>query len=249
MLEGAKGTRWDGRSVDAHGVAVVEPDTAVAVGFHDHATCAFVSTGPTSCVGVLDELPDMACEPGGTVLVRRSSAEAHRRVSAVIQAAEHIGRSTPSPLFHDEARCSLRASLIEAIRKLFAPAKKIAATKRGANRHRVVRRADEYLCANPIRPIYTEELCEMLGVSPTALHEAFRAVFGISPHRYLKLRRMSLVRTTLLSRSSACGSVKAAALSHGFWHLGQFSHDYQAIYGELPSVTLARGRGEQRPIS
>jgi hypothetical protein len=35
--------------------------------------------------------------------------------------------------------------------------------------------------------------------------------------------------------------VKSIALSHGFWHLGQFAHDYRATFGEAPSETLARG--------
>ena len=94
-----------------------------------------------------------------------------------------------------------------------------------------------------MRPIYTKDLCKALGVSASALHEAFHAVFGTSPHRFLKLRRMSLVRATLLSRSGPWASVKAAALSNGFWHLGQFAQDYKATFGELPSATLARARG------
>ena len=68
-------------------------------------------------------------------------------------------------------------------------------------------------------------------------------MFGISPHRYLKLRRMSLVLGTLLASAGPWRSVKAAALSYGFWHLGQFAHDYRAIFGELPSATLARANG------
>jgi AraC family ethanolamine operon transcriptional activator len=37
--------------------------------------------------------------------------------------------------------------------------------------------------------------------------------------------------------------VKAVALSHGFWHLGQFAHDYRVSFGESPSETLARAQG------
>ena len=109
-------------------------------------------------------------------------------------------------------------------------------------RQRLVHAADDYLRAIPARPVYTEELCTALGTSATRLHQAFHATFNISPHRYLKLRRMGMVHTMLLSRSGPWRSVKAAALSHGFWHLGQFAHDYQDLYGELPSETLARVR-------
>jgi AraC family ethanolamine operon transcriptional activator len=138
----------------------------------------------------------------------------------------------------------LRASILEAADAILAsskPAERRAARSPRA-RQRLVHAADDYLRANPARPVYTEELCTALGASATGLHHAFQLTFGMSPHRYLKLRRMGMVRAMLLSRSGPWHSVKAAALSHGFWHLGQFAHDYRDVYGELPSETLARAR-------
>jgi len=35
--------------------------------------------------------------------------------------------------------------------------------------------------------------------------------------------------------------VKQVAYAHGFWHLGQFAHDYKRLFGESPSETLASG--------
>jgi hypothetical protein len=37
--------------------------------------------------------------------------------------------------------------------------------------------------------------------------------------------------------------IKSVALSHGFWHPGQFLHDYRETFGEMLSDTLARTRG------
>ena len=37
--------------------------------------------------------------------------------------------------------------------------------------------------------------------------------------------------------------IKSVALSHGFWHPGQFSHDYRETFREMLSDTLARTRG------
>jgi AraC family transcriptional regulator, ethanolamine operon transcriptional activator len=37
--------------------------------------------------------------------------------------------------------------------------------------------------------------------------------------------------------------IKSVALSHGFWHPGQFSHDYRETFGEMLSDTLAQTRG------
>jgi AraC family transcriptional regulator, ethanolamine operon transcriptional activator len=138
----------------------------------------------------------------------------------------------------------LRSAILDTVRDLLAPAnaRDGPRARERPMRQRLVREADNYLRANPARPVYTDDICAALGTSATRLHQAFSSTFGISPHRYLKLRRMGMVRAALLSRSGPWHSVKAAALSHGFWHLGQFARDYRDLYGETPSGTLARTR-------
>ena len=176
--------------------------------------------------------------------VQRPLRPAHARLSACVRRIERVARYAPHVLRDDRDRAALRASLIDGMQGLCRPSGEAKAdTTRGTGRHRIVRLTDEYLCANPIRAVYTDDLCQALGVSASALHKAFQDVFGISPHRYLKLRRMSLVRAALLASSGPWRSVKAAALSYGFWHLGQFAQDYRETYGELPSATLARSGG------
>jgi transcriptional regulator GlxA family with amidase domain len=65
----------------------------------------------------------------------------------------------------------------------------------------------------------------------------------MSLHRYLRLRRLWLVRQRLLAGAD---SVKAVALAFGFWHLSDFSRSYRDQFGETPSETLGRGRGPQQ---
>jgi AraC-like DNA-binding protein len=47
-------------------------------------------------------------------------------------------------------------------------------------RRRIVNMVDEYLMANTSRPIYTEDLCDVLNVSTARLAEALRASFGVT---------------------------------------------------------------------
>src|SRR5687767_12224553 len=68
---------------------------------------------------------------------------------------------------------------------------------------------------------------------PTPLAVAFGATFGVSPHRFLKLRRLAMVRKLLRSRKGPAPLVKPVALAHGFWDLGQFALEYRAMYGEM----------------
>jgi AraC-like DNA-binding protein len=87
--------------------------------------------------------------------------------------------------------------------------------------------------------IYSEELAVRIGVSVRTMHDAVQRYRGMSLHRYLRLRRLWLVRRRLVAGAD---SVKAAALAYGFWHLGDFAQAYREQFGEIPSETLARSR-------
>ncbi|MET4761502.1 AraC-like DNA-binding protein [Bradyrhizobium ottawaense] len=90
------------------------------------------------------------------------------------------------------------------------------------------------------QPIYSEEIARKLGLSVRTMHDVIRRYRGMSLHRYLRLRRLWLVRRRLLAGAD---SVKAVALAFGFWHLSDFSRSYRDQFGETPSQTLERGRG------
>lgn len=90
------------------------------------------------------------------------------------------------------------------------------------------------------QPIYSEEVARKLGLSVRTMHDVVRRYRGMSLHRYLRLRRLWLVRQRLLAGAD---SVKAVALAFGFWHLSDFSASYRDRFGEAPSQTLERGRG------
>ena len=107
---------------------------------------------------------------------------------------------------------------------------------------RLLGAAEEYLDANISRPIYTDELCTALAVSPRKLHHAFGAACGMSPHAYLKRRRLMMAHQALRSGGPEARLVKSVALAHGFWHLGNFAHDYREQFGQSPSDTLAERR-------
>ncbi|WP_431268062.1 helix-turn-helix domain-containing protein [Dankookia sp. P2] len=107
---------------------------------------------------------------------------------------------------------------------------------------RILNRAEEFLRANIDRPIYTDELCAALAVSPRKLHQAFVATCGMSPHAYLKRRRLTMVHRALKSAGQEGLLVKSVALAHGFWHLGNFAHDYRELFGQSPSDTMLQAR-------
>jgi AraC family ethanolamine operon transcriptional activator len=182
--------------------------------------------------------------PGRYALLQAESAT-RARYKRVVLAAYEAARSVPDLFKLEQSRLALREALVQASRDLINPdhASEVRMPRNCQGLRRIVVAADEYLRLHMDRPIYTEELCDALAVSASSLADAFRAAFMVSPHRFLKLRRMSMVRAALQSRDGPVPLVKSVALGHGFWHLGQFAHDYRATFGESPSETLERAHG------
>ena len=207
-----------------------------------------------SAVVLPAETVDALLEPPTESALLRPGVHAYLRAdparwdcaARIICAAEETATANPGVFAEAEARRALRDALLGAVRDLLragADERVLRAPRSTAARRRLVAAADEFLRSHVDRPIYTEDLCDALGTSASALAEAFHAVFAVSPHRFLKLRRLSLVRAALATRKEPFPLVKSVALSHGFWHLGQFAHDYRAAFGESPSETLRRVGG------
>jgi AraC-like DNA-binding protein len=100
----------------------------------------------------------------------------------------------------------------------------------------VVREADDFLQSHAADAITVDDLAQHVGVSTRSVFAGFRRHLGVTPMRRLKDIRLARVREDLLSAKGA--AVTAIAMRWGFTHLGKFSNDYRARYGELPSETL-----------
>jgi AraC-like DNA-binding protein len=108
-----------------------------------------------------------------------------------------------------------------------------------------LRRAEEYLAANPHRAVTSTELAFQTGVSVRSIQGAFRLHRDSTPSAFLRSRRFELARQRLLT-TPGC-TVTDVAFGCGFEHLGRFSLGYRARFGESPSQTLRRA-GPPPPV-
>jgi AraC-like DNA-binding protein len=140
-----------------------------------------------------------------------------------------------------ETSAAVRESLLGCIDSVFAEIvpTRWASLANSSRQLAIFREVRDALEANIAKPIYSEELARQIGVSVRSMHDAILRYRGMSLHRYLRLRRLWLVRRRLLAGAD---SVKAIALAFGFWHLGDFSASYRSQFGETPSQTLAKSR-------
>jgi transcriptional regulator GlxA family with amidase domain len=91
------------------------------------------------------------------------------------------------------------------------------------------------------RPLQISEFSRLLSIEHRAITRAFRAVHGCSPYVYLRNQRLIRARNKiLLARKGA--TVKQIAVQFGFTEFGRFSVEYKNLFGESPSITLARAK-------
>jgi AraC-like DNA-binding protein len=110
-----------------------------------------------------------------------------------------------------------------------------------ASRHRprYVEAVVELIDARPERVWTATELAQQVGVSLRVLQARFRQHLGVSPLQYVRTVRLRRVREELLTAAVEDGiTVATVAHRYGVTHLGRFSQDYRARYGESPSQTL-----------
>ena len=110
-----------------------------------------------------------------------------------------------------------------------------------AERWRLIRRAEAYLESVSDATVRIDDLCVATGTSLSRLERAFKDAFGLSPRRFLMLRRLAAVRGELL-KGDKRASVTEIATRWGFFHLGRFSREYHLHYAERPSQTLLARR-------
>ena len=101
----------------------------------------------------------------------------------------------------------------------------------------ILLRTRAYCDATAGTPTSLGDLCRAVGVGQRRLQLAFAEGLGISPMRYMKLRRLNSVHEQLLKTTSDPPLIKQVARRVGFTHMGKFARDYKKVFGECPSET------------
>ena len=104
----------------------------------------------------------------------------------------------------------------------------------------VMARFEEVLSRRIDQKLTMPELCAEVGVPERTLRMCCAEFLGVSPMRYILLRRLNKARSALRRADPSTASVAEVARNHQFLELGRFAVTYRAIFGESPSATLHR---------
>ncbi|HUB43466.1 MAG TPA: helix-turn-helix domain-containing protein [Acetobacteraceae bacterium] len=155
-----------------------------------------------------------------------------------------LAANTPDILAVPEVEKAVEQALIRAAVACLADTDEMDKARVNGAGGRAMRRFEELLEARPDEPLYIPEICAAAGVGERTLRSYCQEHLGMSPHRYLFLRRMNLARRALVRADAKATTVTGIATQYGFGELGRFAVSYRAMFGESPSATL---RGRQRP--
>ena len=162
------------------------------------------------------------------------------RLSNLHEAACHLAGTAPDILAKPEVGRAIDQALVEAMVACLASGDPVDGRSAYRNHMRVMRRLEEVVRANPEEPLHIADLCRATGASYWTLHDCCKEHLGMSPKRYLLLRRMHSAQRALSRADPEKATVTEIATNYGFWELGRFSVVYRSLFGESPSTTLQR---------
>ena len=155
-------------------------------------------------------------------------------------AAGHLAEEAPEIIANPDAARGLEQALIEAMVRCLARQDDHQTSVARGQHAIVMRRFRRVLEENAERPFFIPEICQAIRVSERTLRVCCHQHVGMSPKRYLLLRRMHMIRRALRERAASATTVTEVAMQHGFWQLGRFAVEYRALFGESPSATMHR---------
>jgi AraC-like DNA-binding protein len=180
--------------------------------------------------------------PPRDMLIVTPPPAAMAKLQRLHAAAGRLAEDAPCVIAHPEAARGLEQALIEALVGCLGQGK--AREDRSALRHHamIMRRFQRAVEENLDQALYIPELCRSVGVAGRTLRTCCQEQLGMSPKRYLLLRRMHLARRALRESGRTTTKVTEIATRYGFWEFGRFAGAYKSLFGELPSTTLAHPR-------
>lgn len=104
-------------------------------------------------------------------------------------------------------------------------------------RKEVLAMAEKFIQKNIKESITVVDLARHCDVSERTLLYAFKERFNIGSKEFIKILKLNHIYR-LLDTKSKTQSITNVSREFGFWHTGQFHHDFKAFFGLLPSEII-----------
>jgi AraC family ethanolamine operon transcriptional activator len=175
---------------------------------------------------------DIGFDHAGIRLLRLEES-ANDRIRAALRATIAEARTVPF----------VRKSWAEHLLELVTTAVSASRPSSPASTSRRVQALDGAIAAirkSPAEIRRVADLCRMAGARERTLRKAFVERYTLPTAQFLKALRLNGARWEIGRPAGNGARISEIANRWGFWHLGQFAHDYRRWFDELPSGTYER---------
>jgi AraC family transcriptional regulator, ethanolamine operon transcriptional activator len=223
---------FNGQMADPYDIAVLPPSS----------NFTFASSGPHQWLSISVPVDLQAATspedrdaffPTKTMHIACSSAAMRNLKSVAVEQASSTSEAGLSSAERDNL-------VLRALRECIDTKKIRKISPRLARMEKLIVQAQNYIRAEGDNDIRLAAVCNFMGMTERRFRDSFQRYFGISPHRYLRLRQLNLARRAIRF-SDRREPITRIALSYGLTEFGRFAGEYKAMFGETPSETLRVG--------
>jgi AraC-like DNA-binding protein len=176
--------------------------------------------------------------PHATRILRPARGETSR-FQGIFRQACHIAEARSKLIEHPEVARALEQDLLHAT--IHCLVDETDDDHKTRHHHAAaMARFEEALNRHVDQKLKLPELCAEIGVPERTLRLCCTEFLGLSPTRYLLLRRLNEARAALRRADPSTATVAQVAREHHFLELGRFAVTYRITFGESPSATLQR---------
>jgi AraC-like DNA-binding protein len=235
-------TMNDGDLVRFNGIDVEQAYVGIGYG----GSCFSIAErtgGQLASISFTPEIHDRGWPKAGRHFsVFATTISAHQKLRLLVSEIMKFASESLDVLVVPKTMSAIRDALLLAVDRVFESTNQSWSRRslHSASTLAIFQRVEALLMEDLKNPIYSEALANAAGISVRTLQDVIMQYRGMSLHRYLRLKRLWLVRKRLLIAGQT--SVKACALEYGFWHMSDFARSYQNHFGETPSETVAQAR-------
>lgn len=237
-LSGHESTVVDGHSFNRRRVGWMVPNAMFHINARSPASWLTVAM---SCDLVMRWAGIREDEFDFSVLHRNIVSNAHRNLRPLLWLARrmfHIDANSPEILHSEHAENAARAELMDMVFRILMPIDPVEATPRHNRSHKdILRRALGLLDVLEIQTVHIEDICRATCASERTVRNVFNEYLGMSPHRYLMIRRLHAIRS-VIRHAGPEDTITSICARFGVWDIGRFASLYRQYFGTLPAQSL-----------
>ena len=158
-----------------------------------------------------------------------------------------LAETKPRMLGHPKVVRAIEQALLQTLADSLSAATKRQDAEPRSGCAAMIIKLEEVLDAHAPQLLRMPDLCRLIGASDRSLRLCCDTFLGVTPLRYLQLRRLKRVRQVLRDADPSADIVEVAAY-HGFNRPTHFAKFYRATFGEPPSATLQRPLDPEAPL-